>query len=294
VLEEDREPLMVRERELAIEAAAALESGWLLAGHRALENGEGRELVLLRGDERRADALPTPPVGAPTARSPQPLVESGRLVGLAWLEGSDSSNLGVRAAAWNGSGFSASEWVAPPIDGSQLALSGAVLADGSWLLVWSAFDGQDDEIRWSRRDGSSWSAPARLHPGNQVPDITPAVVATARGAIAAWSRYDGGSYRGRVMRFDADSGWRDEERLGGAATVFPFFVTDDAAGRAALVFRQGGEGRWDLFEIGGGGEVRSHTRWNGDADARPVIRRSGAGSPRLQWLGGASERSSGP
>jgi hypothetical protein len=216
------------------------------------------------------------------------------LVGLAWLEGSDSSNLGVRAAVWNGSGFTASEWVARPIDGSQLALSGAVLADGSWLLVWSAFDGEDDEILWSRRDGSSWSTPARLHPGNEVPDITPVVAATARGAIAAWSRYDGGVYRGRVMRFTTSSGWHDEERVGGAGSVFPFFVADEAASQPSLVFREGVQGRWDLFEIGGAGEVRSHTRWNGEAGSRPVIRRSAAGAGRLEWLGGASERSSTP
>jgi hypothetical protein len=161
-------------------------------------------------------------------------------------------------------------------------------------LVWSAFDGQDDEIRWSRRDAAGWSAPARLHPGNRVPDITPVVAATARGAIAAWSRYDGGAYRGRVMRFEVGSGWRDEERLGAAGSVFPFFVTDDALGRPSLVFREGVQGGWDLFEIGAGGEVRSHTRWNGDARRRPVVRRTGAGATRLEWLGGVSERSGAP
>ena len=161
------------------DAAAALESGWLLAGHRPVEDGEGRELVLVRGDDGRTEELPAPPSGTATVVSPQPLVEAGELVGLAWLEGSDASALGVRAAGWNGAGFSAAEWVAPPIDGSQLALSGAVLADGSWLLVWSAFDGGDDEILWSRRDGTTWTAPARLHADNRVPDITPVVAATA-------------------------------------------------------------------------------------------------------------------
>ena len=171
---------------------------------------------------------------------PQALVEAGELVGLVWLEGSDASALGVRAAAWNGTGFAAAEWVAAPIDGSQLALSAAVLGDGSWLLVWSAFDGGDDEIRWSRRDGEAWSAPARLHAENRVPDITPVVAATADGAIAAWSRYDAGSYRGRVMRFDAATGWRDEERIGGPHSVFPFFAADDSRqGSRARLPRRG-------------------------------------------------------
>ena len=209
-------------------------------------------------------------------------------MGLVWLEGSDASALGVRAAAWNGTGFSAAEWVSPPLDGSQLALSGAVLADGSWLLAWSAFDGSDDEILWSRRDGATWTAPARLHPDNRVPDITPAVAATARGAVAAWSRYDGGSYRGRVMRFDASAGWRDEERLGGAGSVFPFFAVDDSASGPLLVFREGVEGRWDLIELGGRGEVRSRTQWTGDPSggrwcgSAPVERRAWSGSPAVR------------
>ncbi len=294
VVEDGRAPVMLPRGVGVFDAAAALESGWLLAGHRAVENGEGRELVLLRGDDGRTEELPAPPSGSSTVLSPQPLVESGELIGLVWLEGSDPSALGVRAAAWNGAGFSAAEWVAPPIDGSQLALSGAVLADGSWLLVWSAFDGQDDEILWSRRDGTIWTAPARLHPGNQVPDITPVVAATPRGAIAAWSRYDGGAYRGRVMRFGAEGGWRDEERVGGPGSVFPFFVADDSTSRPLLVLREGVEGRWDLIEIGGGGEVRSRTRWNGDPDRRPVIRHGAGGAARLEWIGAPSERSSAP
>jgi hypothetical protein len=223
---------------------------------------------------------------------PQPLVDAGRLVGLAWLEGSDASALGVRVAEWNGSGFSPARWVAPPADGSQLALSAAVLADGSWLLVWSAFDGRDDEIVWSRHDGSSWSEPARLHPANAVPDITPVVAATSRGAVAAWSRYDGGAYRGRVMRFDADSGWHDEERLGAAGSVFPFFVADEATGGPVLVFREGVEGRWELIELDGGGGVRSRARFTGDPERRPAVRRVAGGAVRLEWLGDAAVRRS--
>jgi hypothetical protein len=161
--------------------------------------------------------------------------------------------------------------------------------------VWSAFDGDDDEILWSRRDGASWTAPARLHPDNRVPDITPAVAATAHGAVAAWSRYDDGSYRGRVMRFDAAAGWQDEERVGGAGSVFPFFAVDDSASGPLLVFREGVEGRWDLIEVGGGGEVRSRTRWTGDPRRRPVVQVGAGGAARLEWIaGGPAERSSAP
>ena len=289
------------ERGTVLDSVAALGSGWLAAGRlspgaeRASQGAEAA-LVLLRGDERGAEALPVPPTADSVTMSAQALVEGGELAGLVWLEGSDSSALGVRAARWNGSGFSAAEWVAAPIDGSQLALSATVLGDGSWLLVWSAFDGKDDEIRWSRHDGTSWSAPRRLHAENRVPDITPVVAATADGAVVAWSRYDAGSYRGRVMRFDAAAGWRDEERIGGPHTVFPFFAADESGRGPVLVFREGIEGRWEAIELGARGEVRTRSRFDGSAKERPLVRRGAGGAARLEWIGGAinAPRSSAP
>jgi hypothetical protein len=280
------------ERGTVLDSISAIGSGWLSVGRRPVEKADSMVsaeggLVLVRGDERGVEKLPVPPTGNATTMSAQALVEGGELVGLVWLEGSDSSSLGVRAAAWNGSGWAAAEWVATPVDGSQLALSATVLRDGSWLLVWSAFDGADDEILWSRRDGTSWSEPRRLHADNRVPDITPALAATADGAVVAWSRYDAGAYRGRVMRFEPATGWRDEERVGGPHTVFPFFAAEVSNRGPVLVFREGIEGRWDAIELGARGEIRARARFDGSTKERPVVRRGAGGAARLEWIGGA-------
>jgi hypothetical protein len=291
VAETGQAPLaLAADASLTYDALAALDSGWLLAGHRLAPDGSGRELVLLRGGGGEApQSLPVPPSGSSSIRGPQPLVEAGELMGLAWLEGSGSV-LGVRAASWNGSGFTAAEWVSPPASGSQLALSATVLLDGSWLLVWSAFDGNDDEILWSRRDGPAWSAPARLHADNAVPDITPVVAATAGGAVAAWSRYEDGHYRVRMARLRGGA-WGDEQRLGGAGSVFPFFVVDDTAGGPQLVFPEVGSGEWELIELTSTGQVETRSRFPAETRARPLVRRGAGGGARLQWLGdGAGSR----
>ncbi|HVR29242.1 MAG TPA: hypothetical protein VMS86_06865 [Thermoanaerobaculia bacterium] len=289
LVEEGRAPILLPgEQGEVYDALIAIDGGWLAAGHRPASSGPGRELVLLRGGDGSLDLLPVPPAGGETLLSPRPLVEDGELVGLAWLEGSDARTLGVRAATWSGAGFAPAAWISPPSGaGSQLALSAAVLRDRSWLLVWSAFDGGDDEILWSVRggpDGPGWSTPARLHADNAVPDITPVVAATWRGAVAAWSRYEAGHYRVRVARFH-DGAWRGEERLGGPGSVFPFFVADEAARGPSLVFPTGVEGWWELVELGGSGQVTARTRWAGRPREAPLARRGPAGGARLEWLG---------
>ena len=268
-------------------ALTALDRGWLAAGHRAA-GGRGLELVLLAGDDAGVSSLPVPPIAARGVASPQPVIENGTLQGLVWLEGDDARSLGVRAASWTGAGFAAAEWVSPPAEtGSQLSLSATVLRDGRWLLVWSAFDGADDEIVWSLRDGPTWTPPARLHAANGVPDITPVVAAAGRGAVAAWSRYEAGHYRVRVARFRAGA-WSDEERVGPAGSAFPFFVVD-AAGRApSLVFPSASRTVWDLLELDAAGQVRRRSRWDAPSRERPLVRRGSAGALALRWLSDAS------
>jgi hypothetical protein len=266
------------------ESLQALESGWLLAGDRAREKGRGRELALWRGGENGVETLPVPPAGSLTVRDLEPLVERGRLVGIAWLEGDDPGSLGVRAAAWagDGRGFEPAEWVSPPTGSSQLALSGAVLDDGGWLLVWSSFDGVDDEILWSRREGSTWTSPARLNAANRVPDITPVVTAADGGAVCAWSQYDQGNYRVHVSRWRGAS-WSSEERVGGPGTVFPYFVAEE--GRApALIYRDASAGAWSLVELGSGPRRMVRSTLSGAGDRRPLVRRGASGSWTLEWL----------
>src|SRR5581483_9224123 len=148
--------------------------GWVAAGSTPVAGG--RDLALWRGDGARAVAMPAPPARRGALRvSPVLLAHDGELVAMAWLEGEAHDRLGVQAATWDGHAWSTPAVVAPPGRGSQLALTGDVLADGSLLLAWSAFDGTADAIRWSRRRGARWSEPRAIARPQPVPDITPAL-----------------------------------------------------------------------------------------------------------------------
>ena len=192
---------------------------WVAAGVRG-----GSNLLLVRGEGDAAERIAVPAVGGSVAMFPVPLTRDGELVGLAWLSGDDPHRLSVRYARWEG-GSAIGSWgetetvAAPPARGSQLALSGAVLRDGSTMLVWSRFDGRDDEIVWSRLDGRRWSAPARVADDNRVPDVTPSVAPLGDGAIVAWSRFAQDAYHVATARWPASGGqggdgWTAAEHTG--------------------------------------------------------------------------------
>ncbi len=183
-------PLTLPER-TEISSLAELERSWMVAA--SVPEGGRRLLLLLAGDEAGSRALPVPADQRGTQRRGAVLLaREGRLHGMAWLEGDGDRGLSVRAAAWDGERWGAPEAVSRIGPGSQLALTGAVLAKGSWVLAWSAFDGEDDEIVWSRRSAEGrWSPVRPVSEGNSVPDITPTLAAAGDGALIAWSRYDG-------------------------------------------------------------------------------------------------------
>ncbi|HEY8021077.1 MAG TPA: hypothetical protein VIH93_08245 [Thermoanaerobaculia bacterium] len=244
----------------AVAAVEPLAGGWLAAGTRTREDIEnGREIFLLAGRSGAvsAAALPPPPAARKLARlraEPLPLVEDGRLAGLVWLEGSEARRLRVMFARWNGRGWGAPRTVSPPGPGSQLALAAARLADGSWLLAWSAFDGHDDEIVWSRFDGARWSRPARVAPDNDVPDVTPALAAQGDGAWIAWSRFDGDGYRTVTSRFSPAGGGRFSPPLEAtpAGAVFPSFepgVGNPGSAGTWLLTKTSVPAGWSLFEL---------------------------------------------
>jgi len=275
-----------RQVSLALPAGAALAAieplagGWIVAGTRRVEApaGDGREIFLLAGrGDGRAISLPAPPRSGRLAllrAEPLPLVENGRLAGLVWLEGQEARRFAVRFARWDGAAWKAPRDVSPPGPGSQLALAAARLADGSWLLAWSAFDGRDDEILWSRLeggqwsrldsgrsgrlDGGQWSRPARVAADNDVPDITPALTAMGDGALLAWSRFDGDGYRVVTARFSpGEDRFSPPRPIAPAGTVFPSFEPAPAtAGGAWLLARSAAPRGWSLFEL--------------DADGRPL------------------------
>ncbi len=249
-------------------AFTALDQGWLAVSETAMPAG-GRQLRAFLGDlgEVHELALPSNREGA-LATGPVPLVGGGSFRGLAWLEGDGDRSLRVRAAAWDGQGLQAVERVSSQGPGSQTALTGVVLADGSWLLVWSRFDGEDTELVWSQRRDGAWSPPAPVSADNRVPDVLPALLATPDGALLAWSRYDGNDYRLLLARFTGQ-GFEAEAMIGPAGSFEPGFVTSQ--GRTLLLYAAAVPRRWEVLELAGDGAVRGKAAVARSGENRPLL-----------------------
>lgn len=263
-----------------ISSFAALDGGWILAG--SFRDVSGRQRVfLLRGDDKRSRPLAEPPGQEGRRRAdPQLLIDNGRLAGLAWLEGDGERDHSVRSIVWKGGSWGTPERVSYPGPGTQIALTGAVLSDGSWLLAWSAFDGQDDEIVWSLRAGNAWLPVRRLSPGNAVPDITPAVTATAgNGALIAWSRYDGKGYQLRTARFDRGE-WQGERPAGPSGSLYPVFLGE--SGKTRLLYMDAWPRAWSLLDLDADGRVRAKATVP-SSDDRPVVTFQKNGEVRMRW-----------
>ncbi len=81
-------------------------------------------------------------------------------------------------------------------------------ADTPWI-VWAGVDGHDDEIFFSRWDGSGWSKPMRVNEDNDVPDVLPELELGVNGQpVVSWLGFNGNIYVRRVRTWDG-SGWKD-------------------------------------------------------------------------------------
>ncbi len=269
-----------------VSSFAALDGGWIAAGSFPDVATGRKRLFLLQGDDQggtRSLAEPSGQKGS-IRRRPVLLVDDGRLAGLAWLEGDGETGLSVRSAAWTGRRWQNPQQVSHPGPGSQMALSGAVLDDGSWLLVWSAFDGTADEIVWSRRIGVGWLPVRRVSERNFVPDIVPAVTATAGGgALLAWSRYDGHAYQLRMARLDRGE-WRDEQAAGPSGSLFPVFLGERDHPR--LLYMDAHPRGWSVLDLEPSGRVRAKASVGLDSAARPLVDLIGNDVVRLRLPGG--------
>ncbi len=258
--------------------AVSAEGGHLVAG----EDPRSLDLFFVLRTGGEVSELPVPPPAGIAERArPVLLTRHERLDGAVWLEDTRSSGLAVLAAEWNGTSWEAVETVAPANGRPQLAPAAAVLADGTWLVVWAGYDGDDDEIFWSRRRDGVWSPPRRLHRDNRVPDLLPAVTADGDEAFAAWSFYDGNDYRVRTARFRGD-GWRVNEPLAGLGAEDARW--QKSGGRAFVTYRTVLPEAWTAVELAEDGEVLVGVSVE-TADPRPpiVTAEAGSGPPRLRW-----------
>lgn len=233
--------------------AEALDDGWIVAGVRGDE-----ALLLLRAHDASGaepERVVVPAAGGTLVASPAPIVSDGRLLGMVWLAGEAPRSLGVRYAEWLGDRWGESETVAAPGPGSQLAATGVALDDGSVLVVWSAFDGEDDEILWSLRSEGEWSRAARIAEDNAVPDITPAVALDGDHPVAVWSRFDGRSYSLMGSRLTAD-GWSRPTPLAPTGSLFPRLV--DSPEGMMVLYRDVPAGGWTVVRLDG--ELRQVAR----------------------------------
>jgi hypothetical protein len=249
-------------------AFAELDSGWLASGVELRRDGLDLSLVADLGRGIRRLSVPGSRPGS-LRTGPTPLVEGGRLAGIAWLEGEDLRRFAVRAAGFESGGFSEPVTLSPPRDGSQSGLTGAVLADGTRLLVWARFDGRDDELYWAMlRPGGEWTAPRRVAPGNSVPDVTPTLLAHGDGALLAWSRLRG-EYEVVTARFDG-SGWSAPRSLGIRGTVTPAFRRQAEADY--LLVRNAWPGGWTAFRLDAAGRPVDFAAVVEESRDSPVLR----------------------
>ena len=228
-------------------------------------------------------SIAAPAVTAPLLRSPRPLLRDGALGGMAWLEGDGVRSLAVRYAGRGGDdSWGEAETVAAQGPGSQLALAAAHLDDGSTLLAWSRFDGQDDEIYWSLRRDGAWSEPRSLATDDATPDVTPVLLAVPGGALAAWAGYEGDGYRVFLARWDGEA-WGEPRVLPGPGS-FPSFEAvagGGPAGAATLLYRSGDA--WRVVEVDAAGHPLSQARQRAAGQARPRVVAVDGGGPTLGW-----------
>lgn len=254
-----------------------LRTGWAAAG-RTLDGGASRLLVVTsdRQGFRRLEL----PVEEPVALQLRPrlLVDGGELSGVAWLEGPTPRQTVVKARSWSGADWGEATTVGPRAKGSQTGLVAATLKNRTELLLWSAFDGYDDELLFSESRNGTWTTPRRVAPGNRVPDVAPALIANRAGALAAWSRQGDDGYEVVVSRYRR-GGWSAPKSI--ASGLFPQFVR--RADRSFLVYRTAQPRGWGVIELASSGRPLRSSSVLATAPERPALDFASDASYRMRW-----------
>ncbi len=283
--------------ELGLPAEARIEDFVSKAGAWTLvaidrQNSQPR-LVLATGDTKAQRNLLTPPFeDREILASPRLLVAPKGLAGLAWLEGNDPRQLSLRASTFSKNGWAKPVTVSPPGPGSQTGLTATLLNDGSWLLAWSAFDGQDDEILWSHYRDGTWSEPREVCCGNQTPDITPTLTAVgSSGALLAFSHFDDGQYSVLLSFFDGQ-GWSEPRPVAPRGSVRPSL--DQLGGEPVLLYRRPAVGHWEAAELGPAGHVHRRIELPASSTATPILVSQGPDGIEISHAGAKSKVDWGP
>lgn len=259
-------PLNIPE-EVDLSSLVELRGGWLAAGVQPI--GAGSELYLRMLDPGGLKRLPVPGMRRGALRHrPVVVASEGKLESLLWLEGEDPRSLAVMASRWLGITWSAPQAVSSVGPGSQLALQAIRLDDGSLLAIWSAFDGEDDEVMWSIGVDGSWTPPSPLS-DNSVPDILPTAAPADAGALVAWNEFHDGEYR--VVSTRLLEGRWTEPVPEPSGTLYPQFYESESG--ATLIFlRVAGSGsEWRVRDLDGEGRVLRRGRVPGGDPRRPLV-----------------------
>ncbi len=264
---------------LAFEESA---EGWMAAGVRP--DREGLELTVL-ADLGRGPRRIAPPADRRAAlrTGVVPVPSRDGVEGIAWLEGDHPTRFEVRFAALEDGGWGEPATLARPIGGSQSGLVAQPLDDGRTLLVWSRYDGHDDELYWALREtDGSWTAARRVTPANSVPDVTPALLPAPGGAWLAWSRLEPASseYHVRLARFENGS-WSASRDIGGPGSLFPQFRRLERGDY--LLVRNAFPAGWTVYDLAiDGAPTRSASVVEESRDA-PVLVDAGRTTPDFRW-----------
>lgn len=226
-------------------------SKWWVAGDQ-LTADRRRVLFVRAGDRDLLESVAPPASEANIQTQAELLTHGDELRGIVWMQGASSRRLSPWASLWTGSEFTAPQPIGSEASGSQTGLTATALGDGGWLAVWSAFDGTDDEVVASFWNGDAWSAPQALT-SNSVPDITPSVVATADGAMVAWSQWDSGRYRVLLARIEQRRKIA-ETVLGGPNSGRPH-LSAAGDGSTHALYLDGTSREWTLVELAPEGRI---------------------------------------
>ena len=258
-----------------------LGSDWLATGHHP--SGDGTELFLLERRDGSMERLPVPQVeGAKLSNQPIAMIQDGRLAGLVWAAGNDMRSLEIWAAEWLHGKWGEPELVSPQGPGSQVAPKAVVLEDSSWLVAWAAFDGEDDEIVWSRRELGEWTKPSRVTEDNAVPDITPALATIDGGAVLAWSWYDGNDYRMKTSRF-FEGQWSEARSFGEKGSLYPSLVQGNDG--PVLLYKTVEPATWTVLQLDRQGRADRSAAISGDTEDRPLLTIDEGRGAVLKWQG---------